>query len=68
MGLYYNIQTACKNAGRSVLGIEKDLGFGRGSIAKWDYHIPSVEKVQDVAKLLNTTVDVLMQGVTWERS
>lgn len=66
MGLYKNIQDACRVEGRTVNGVEQELGFGRGSIAKWDKNIPSVKKVAEVAAVLHTTVDALLSGVEFD--
>lgn len=62
MGIYKNIQVNCKRAGKTVAGLEIECGFGRGSIAKWDDHSPSIKKVKAVADALCTTVDALVRG------
>ena len=61
MGIYKNIQNACKAKGVTIMGLEDKLGFGRGSIYKWDDHLPSVLKVKMVADELDTTVDELIK-------
>ena len=66
MGIYRNIQSACKTAGYNISVLEKELGLGRGSIAKWDSHVPSVRKMQAVAQTLHTTVEALLHDVEWE--
>lgn len=44
----------------TINGLEAQLGFGRGSIYKWDSHTPSVAKMKDVADVLGVTVDDLI--------
>ena len=61
MTLYRNIQEECRKQGISIIAMEEELGFSRGSICKWDVNIPSVLKVKKVADRLNTTVDALLQ-------
>ncbi len=61
MNLYAKIQRMCKEQNKSIMGLEEELGFPRGSICKWDKNIPSVKKVKAVADALNTTVDALLQ-------
>ena len=39
--------------------IERTLGFGNGTIRKWDISFPSIDKVVAVADLINVTVDYL---------
>lgn len=43
------IKALCKKAGTSVSQLEKTLGFGNGSIRKWDTSPPAFERVQKVA-------------------
>lgn len=54
------IQTLCKQKGISVSHLERELGFGRGSIYKWDKNSPSVDKLKKVADYLDVTVDNLL--------
>ena len=58
--IYENIQAECKNKGLTIIGLEEMLGFSRGSICKWNTNTPSVAKVLAVAKVLDTTVEKLM--------
>jgi transcriptional regulator with XRE-family HTH domain len=59
--MYRNIQKACKDAGKTIIGIERELGLSRGSICKWDQNIPSVIKVAEVAKLLEVPIETLLR-------
>lgn len=61
MNIYQKIQNLCRDQGKSVMGLEEELGFPRGSICKWDKNIPSVLKVKAVADVLHTTVDALLK-------
>lgn len=62
MGLYENIRDIAKSKGISVNRLEKELGFARSSINKFNKNTPSVEKLQQIAEHLNVTVDSLMTG------
>lgn len=44
----------------AISKIERDLGFSRGSIFKWNSVSPSVDKVKKVADYLNVKVDKLL--------
>lgn len=59
MKLKKKIAAVAKQQGLSVLQIERELGFSRGYIDKWDKNIPSVSKVAEVASLLNVSMDYL---------
>lgn len=62
MGLYKNVQKACEPAGYTITRLESELGYGRGTIAKWEDHAPSAQRVQSVAEKLKTTVEALLKG------
>lgn len=62
MGLYKNIQDACKSAGVTIIKMESDLNFSRGSVCKWDDHTPSIDKVGAVADYLKVSIDDLRKG------
>lgn len=62
MTLYEKIQVFCERQGKTVAGLERELGYPRGTIAKWACHSPSVARVHEVAEALGTTVDALMRG------
>ncbi|PKM74783.1 MAG: hypothetical protein CVU92_04735 [Firmicutes bacterium HGW-Firmicutes-17] len=54
------IRTLCTNKGMSIGGLEKELGFGNGSIFKWGASSPSVDRLQKVADYFGVTVDFLL--------
>lgn len=62
MGIYDNVKMACKNKGISINKLEQKLGFARSSISKFNTNIPSIEKMSQIAKELDVTVDYLMTG------
>lgn len=62
MGLYEQIRDIAKSKGYSVNRLEKELGFARSSINKFNKNIPSVDKLQQIADFLGVTVDYLMTG------
>lgn len=66
MGLYEQIRDIAKSKGYSVNRLEKELGFARSSINKFNKNIPSVDKLQQIADFLGVTVDYLMTGETLE--
>lgn len=41
--------------------LEEKAEIARGSISKWDYIIPSVEKVSRVANILGVSMDELLK-------
>lgn len=62
MGLYEQIRDAAKARGYSINRLEKELGFARSSINKFNKNKPSIEKLQQIADFLNVSLDYLMIG------
>ena len=60
MSLIADIKILCKKHNTSIPRLEKELGFSRGAIYKWDVSRPTVDKVQKIAKYLDTTIDSLV--------
>lgn len=56
---YETIKKLCKENGVTVTGVEKELGFSRGSLCKVNTHQPSMEKVQKLAGYFNVSVESL---------
>ena len=57
MEIYKKVQQACKEKGLTILALETKLGYSRGSICKWDAHVPSIKKVAEVAKELEKPIE-----------
>ena len=55
-----NVFRLIEEKGLSVRKVERDLGFGYGTLQAWDKHMPSVDKVEKVAKYFGVTVDSLL--------
>ena len=62
MGLYSKVRSACAEKGITVFALEQQLGFPRSSIAKWDAHTPSFEKVSAVAKALDKPLEYFAES------
>ena len=57
-----NIKAVCKDRGISISRIEKDLGYGNGSIMKGEGM--SGKRLAEVAHYLGITADELYEGIT----
>lgn len=62
IGLYEQISKTAKEKGYSINRLEKELGFARSSINKFNKNIPSMDKIQQIADLLGVSVDYLLHG------
>ena len=67
MGLRDVIKDLAVKKKISVAELERTLGFGNGSISKWNKQSPSVDKLNRVADYFDVSVDYLL-GRTNTRS
>lgn len=59
MSLYTAVKTVASKNGKSIYRIERDLGIGNGTIARWDASIPRADTLQNVADYLGVTPQYL---------
>ena len=62
MSTYERIKELCNKKGIAQTALEKELGFGRGSIGKLRNGNTTVERLQKIADYFGVTVDYLMTG------
>lgn len=60
--MVHNIKEKCKQQGISLNELERRAGLRTQTIYKWDKNEPSVTKAYKVAKILNTTIEELLEG------
>lgn len=56
-----NIKTLCGKTGVTIAELERKIGFGNGTIARWDENAPSVARVKLVADYFGVSVDELLK-------
>lgn len=54
------IKTLADARGIALAKLDAELGFGNGTIGKWDKSAPSSDKLQIVAEYFNVSVDYLL--------
>ena len=62
MSIVDRIRQLSKDKGLSLTVLEQNLGFGNGSIGKWNKQSPSCARISLVADYLGTSVDYLISG------
>lgn len=60
MDLYEKIKELASQKNVSIRQVEEKLGFSNGTIRQWGRKNPGVNKVKDVAKYFNVSVDYLL--------
>nr|WP_052087899.1 helix-turn-helix transcriptional regulator [Paenibacillus wynnii] len=60
MGIVDNIKNLCYKNGTTIPKLEKELGFGNGTIYNWIKSSPSLEKLQKVAAFFKVSIDNLV--------
>ena len=53
------IKMLCKANGTSIKALERELGFGNGTIRRWDSSVPSYDKILKVADYFKCTVEII---------
>jgi transcriptional regulator with XRE-family HTH domain len=54
------IKKLCAEHKTTVKSLEKELGFGNGTIRRWDTNAPSAERISMVANRFNVPMSYLM--------
>lgn len=62
MSLVKTIQDLCSSKNLTLIGLEREVGLGRGTIRNWDKNSPSIDKLQKVAEYFNVSIDSLISG------
>lgn len=60
-GLYKNVVRLCKKNGIPIYKLEKELGFGNGTIRAWKVCAPKLDFIKAVADYFGTGIDALME-------
>lgn len=62
MTLVERIKLKCKENHTSMNALEGELGFGNGTLRRWDERTPGADRLLTLANRLNTSVDWLLTG------
>lgn len=57
--MFERIKNLCVENGVSIAKLERELGFPRSSIRKWNSSSPSIDKVQKVVQYFGVSIDYL---------
>ena len=63
MTIKEKISILAKENGLTLQKLEEELGFGGGTISRWEKSSPSVDKLQKVATLFGITIDELLEAL-----
>lgn len=65
--MYERIKMLCKQNSTNITALERELGFAKGSICKWENHEPSYERVKMIADRFHVSVEYIKNGedVKW---
>jgi transcriptional regulator with XRE-family HTH domain len=66
--LYDKIKQLCNEKGTNIMRVEKEAGLSNATIRKWNESCPSAENLNAVAKVLNVTVDSLLNQKGTEKN
>lgn len=57
-----NIKALCERHKTTLKSLERELGFGNGTIARWDDNSPAISKVLKVADYFDVDVYTIIYG------
>lgn len=60
--IVFNIKDLCEKRGVTFCEVEKAVGIGNGTIARWATRSPQVNNLIKVAKYFDVTVNRLLRG------
>lgn len=63
MSKYERIKELCKDRGVTITGLEKELGFARGSLSKIDKNKPSYERLEKLANYFGVPIEYFSEEV-----
>lgn len=66
--IYNKIQAFCRKNNTNFAQLEKALGFGKGTMQKWNKSNPGIDKVQAVADHFGVSVDELLERGVFKHS
>lgn len=61
MTRYGKIKELCKEKGITITGLEKELGFARGSLSKIDKNKPSIDRLEKLSNYFNIRIDFFIE-------
>lgn len=59
--IYTKIKEICERKGISVAFVEKEAGLKNGAVSKWNTNTPLVTNLRAVAKVLDVSVEDLLE-------
>ena len=62
MGIVERFRSLAEKNGHTIASVERELGFGQGSIRNWNKAAPSADKLYKVAKLFNVSMEYILTG------
>ncbi len=62
MGIVERVNQKCAELNTNKATLEKELGFGNGTINRWRERVPGVDRVLLLANKLNVSVEWLITG------
>ncbi len=67
MSIVQRIQELSSLKNTTLVGLERTLGLGRGTIRNWDKNSPSIDKLQKVAEYFDTSIDSIVYNTEQQK-
>lgn len=59
MTILEKVQSLCEKKGTNLSKLEIELGFGKGTLYKWNKSSPNIDKLKKVADYFDVSIDFL---------
>ena len=63
MSIFMRIKALTENKMITIAELERKADLGNGTIRRWDNPLPSADKLFKVAKILDVTLEYLLNGI-----
>lgn len=62
MAIVERVRDLAEKNGHTIASVERELGFGQGSVRNWNKAAPSADKLYKVAQLFGVSMEYILTG------
>lgn len=63
MDIVERVRDLAEKNGHTIASVERELGFGQGSIRNWNKAAPSADKLYKAAQLFGVSMEYILTGI-----
>lgn len=62
MAIVERVRDLAEKNGHTIASVERELGFGQGSVRNWNKAAPSADKLYKVAQMFGVSMEYILMG------